>query len=109
MEKIRPRLYRKTPFRCLKKMIEILQSQGWTVDNLKLGNTAWTSATKEFQTTVGLKTAIIYIDKNNNITAEYNSEGRNILENCSGNDINNVLNDVYQKIDHSYARKLLCH
>jgi len=101
---------------------QTLQDQGWEqVDNLSFHGTS-AVATKQFETAVGKKEAIVRIeswkDGHDMVTAEYQSEGRNIVESKSFNirpdssdvkiqsGVTRFANAVEAAIDKSYARKL---
>ena len=80
---------------------KILTNHGWYYRD---SNDAWY---KDFETIVGVKTAIIY--PNEKASSVYMSEGRNILESIVWLDytpLSEHLNNINNKIEQSYARKL---
>jgi hypothetical protein len=92
-----------------------LTGKGWKGERLALGETHWESFTKEYETATGPKTAIIY-NHDRKLTADYQSEGRNVLEGCfvlnvelkacTTKDVDQFLRIVEKRIDDSYARRL---
>lgn len=96
-----------------------LAERGWTVvDQTSLRLTA-VVATRQFETAVGLKQATAFLSPSGTLTADYHSEGRNILSTVWHNVENNLADEcvaevierfnleVEAAVHSSYAARLL--
>lgn len=93
------------------QIIAALAAAGWNVSRMALGPTKWVAATKWYATLVGPCEAIIYLDDRLNLTANYQSEGGNVLDplmviDADASKVPAFLDEVNHRIDQSYARRL---
>jgi hypothetical protein len=82
---------------------DYLKSHGWVSDK-------YDAFYKEFEIINGVSEASLRLIDGKITIPSYYSEGRNILLTCDGatnnHDVVKTLQDIYDKIDASYARKL---
>jgi hypothetical protein len=89
-------------------LIEALKRSGWSIDETIIGRT---TASKSYETAAGGRSAVVYFNGDQFHSAEYTSEGNNVLSTCSRFDLEQLgaeafVNEMERKIDESYARRL---
>lgn len=64
------------------KVAPIFAKQGWSVERLRLGNTRWAAASKQFDSAGGARTAIVYLQTQEDglyLHGTYESAGEDVL------------------------------
>lgn len=83
-----------------------LAARGWTVvDQTSLLHTA-VVATRRFQTAAGPKQATAFLSASGTLTADYHSEGRNILSTVWHNVENNLTDECVVEVAEQFNREV---
>ena len=104
------------------KVAQIFAKEGWSFERLRLGETRWASATKQFDSAGGARTAILYLQKTQEgglyLHGTYVSAGEDVLaghlrllspKQVSAFDaiLSAYLQDAERRINQSWGRRTL--